>query len=220
VGLPSNGYGLTETSSVTTMITGDDYVARPESVGPPVAVCDVKVVDDEGTELSRGDPGEIVVRGYNVTGGYFEDPEGTAGAIDAQGWLHTGDIGTMDERGYLRITDRKKDMFIVGGFNAYPAEIESAISRHPEVAQVAVVGAPDERLGEVGYAYVVPRQDSALTGPDLIAWCRDQMANFKVPRRVELVPALPLNASGKVLKFELRDRARQAAAEEAASAQP
>ena len=152
-------------------------------------------------------PGEVLVRGYNVMRGYFEQPEETAAAIDADGRLHTGDIGVMDERGYLRITDRKKDMFIVGGFNAYPAEIEGTIAAHPAVAQVAVVGVPDERLGEVGWAYVVLRAGESVDTDELVAWCRDQMANFKVPRHVEIVDALPMNATGKVTKFVLRERA-------------
>jgi acyl-CoA synthetase (AMP-forming)/AMP-acid ligase II len=139
--------------------------------------------------------------------GYFGDPEATAATIDEAGWLHTGDIGTLDERGNLRITDRLKDMFIVGGFNAYPAEIEGIMLTHPEVAQVAVIGVPDERMGEVGAAFVVPRSGTTPDPGAVVAWCRDHMANYKVPRSVTLVDQLPLNASGKVLKFELRDRA-------------
>jgi acyl-CoA synthetase (AMP-forming)/AMP-acid ligase II len=157
-----------------------------------------------GVEVHIADDGEVLVRGYNVMRGYLDDPDETARAIDADGWLHTGDIGVMDGRGYLKITDRKKDMFIVGGFNAYPAEIEGVLAGHPEIAQVAVVGAPDERLGEVGVAFVVPRPGARPAQEELIAWSRERMANFKVPRRFELVSALPLNASGKVLKIELR----------------
>ena len=167
----------------------------------------MRIVDDDGNEMPRGEPGEVVVRGYNVMQGYFEEPEETAATIDADGWLHTGDIGIMDERGYLRITDRKKDMFIVGGFNAYPAEIENLLLRNDTIAQVAVVGVPDERLGEVGMAFVVPRPGETIDPDELIAWAADEMANYKVPRRVEIVDALPLNASGKVLKYELRNRA-------------
>ena len=204
-------YGLTEaTGTVSACRPDDDPETIASTSGRAIPDVEVKVVDDEGTELSRGDPGEIVVRGYNVTEGYFEDPEGTAGAIDARGWLHTGDIGTMDERGYLRITDRKKDMFIVGGFNAYPAEIESTLICHPAVAQAAVVGVPDDRMGEVGVAYVIPRPGQTVDAGEVMAWSRQRMANYKVPRRVEVVDSLPLNASGKVLKYELRERARQA----------
>jgi acyl-CoA synthetase (AMP-forming)/AMP-acid ligase II len=167
----------------------------------------VLVVDDDGKEVPRGEPGEIVIRGYNVMRGYLDDPEQTAATIDADGWLHSGDIGVMDERGYVRITDRVKDMFIVGGFNAYPAEIENLMMSHPDIGQVAVIGIPDERLGEVGMAFVVPRPGSAPDPAAIVAWCRDEMANYKAPKRVEIVDELPLNASGKVLKYELRDRA-------------
>jgi acyl-CoA synthetase (AMP-forming)/AMP-acid ligase II len=204
-------YGLTESTGTATMCRADD---DPETIaatsGVAIPDTEVRVVDDRGQPLGRGQPGEVVIRGYNVMQGYFEDPEQTAEAIDAEGWLHTGDIGVMDDRGYLKITDRKKDMFIVGGFNAYPAEIENELLRHPAVAQVAVVGAPDDRLGEVGVAFVVPRPDAKPEPEELIAWARDQMANYKVPRRVEIVQELPMNASGKVLKFELRERAAAA----------
>ncbi len=158
--------------------------------------------------MPRGEPGEVVIRGYNVMRGFIHDPEATAEAIDADGWLHTGDVAVMNDRGYITITDRTKDMFIVGGFNAYPAEIENMINDHPAVGQVAVVGIPDERMGEVGYAYVIPRLNATVTPDELRAWCRDKMANYKVPRYFEIVDALPLNASGKVLKYELRERAR------------
>jgi acyl-CoA synthetase (AMP-forming)/AMP-acid ligase II len=142
--------------------------------------------------------------------GYFEEPEQTAETIDDQGRLHTGDVGIMDQRGYLRITDRMKDMFIVGGFNAYPAEIEQLLLAHPEVAQVAVVGVPDERMGEVGYAYVVAAPGTSPDPAALVAWAKENMANYKAPRFIEMIDALPLNASGKVLKFELRQNAAAA----------
>src|SRR5207248_4448080 len=131
---------------------------------------------------------------------YFDEPAETKATIDADGWLHTGDIGVMDDRGYLKITDRKKDVFIVGGFNAYPAEIENVLLTNDDVAQVAVVGVPDERLGEVGAAFVVPKAGHTVDPETLTAWCRERMANFKVPRRIEVVDVLPLNAAGKVLK--------------------
>jgi acyl-CoA synthetase (AMP-forming)/AMP-acid ligase II len=203
------GYGLTEATGIATMCRHDD---DPETIantaGRAIEGIEVLVADDHGDERPRGEPGEVVVRGYNVMRGYFGDPEATAQTIDADGWLHTGDIGTMDERGNLRITDRLKDMFIVGGFNAYPAEIENIVLMHPAVAQVAVVGIEDARMGEVGMAFVVPRQGQTVDPDELVAWCRDHMANYKVPRRIEVVDALPLNASGKVLKFELRARAQ------------
>jgi acyl-CoA synthetase (AMP-forming)/AMP-acid ligase II len=217
-------YGLTESTGTVTMCRrGDDPEMVANTSGRAIPGLEVRVVDVKGIELAPGEPGEIVVRGYTVVQGYFEDPDATAEAIDPDGWLHTGDIGVMDGAGNVRITDRKKDMFIVGGFNAYPAEIETALRDHPAVAQAAVVGIPDERLGEVGCAFVVLRSgpvdeagepDEAGEGDvagQIIAWSRQNMANFKVPRRVVVVDALPTNASGKVLKTELRARLATAA---------
>jgi len=200
------GYGLTEVTGIATMCRHDD---EPDTIsktsGRPIPDVEVRVVDDDGKELPTGEPGEVVIRGYNVMKGYFNDDEATAATIDADGWLRTGDVGVFDERGNLRITDRTKDMFIVGGFNAYPAEIENLLMRHPAVGQVAVVGVPDHRLGEVGMAFVVLRPNADITSDDLIAWCRDEMANYKAPRYIEFVDALPMNASNKVLKYELRE---------------
>jgi acyl-CoA synthetase (AMP-forming)/AMP-acid ligase II len=208
------GYGLTETCGIATMCRHDD---DPETIattsGRAIPDVEVRIVDEHGTELPRGEAGEIVVRGYQVMRGYFEDAAETAATIDADGWLHTGDVGIMDERGYVRITDRIKDMFIVGGFNAYPAEIENLMLRHPGIAQVAVVGVPDDRLGEVGMAFVVARPGATVDPEQVLAWCRAEMANYKVPRYVELLAELPLNAMGKVTKFELRDRGRAIVAE-------
>ena len=202
------GYGLTECSGAVTMCRhDDDPVTIATTSGRALPDVEVKCVDAEGKELARGEPGEIVVRGYNVMLGYFEDEQATRETIDAEGWLHTGDVGTLDEAGYLRITDRIKDMFIMGGFNCYPAEIESQMFTLDGIAQVAVIGVPDERMGEVGMAFVVPKPGATLTPEAIIAWCREQMANYKVPRFVELVDALPMNATGKVTKFALRERA-------------
>jgi HIP---CoA ligase len=202
------GYGLTETSAVVSVSRHDDDPERTAAwAGQPVADTEVKVVDDEGRDVPTGEQGELLVRGYNVMHGYWDDPAGTAATIDGDGWLHTGDIGIVDEQGYVKVTDRKKDMFIVGGFNAYPAEIESLLLTNPDVAQVAVVGAPDDQLGEVGVAFVVPIPGAAPRPDDIVAWSREHMANFKVPRAVEIVEALPLNASGKVVKDPLRERA-------------
>jgi acyl-CoA synthetase (AMP-forming)/AMP-acid ligase II len=201
------GYGLTEACGIATMCRYDD---DPETIantsGRAIPGVDVRVVDDGGAEVTRGEPGEVVMRGYNVMRGYLDEPDETAATIDSDGWLHSGDVGVMDERGYLRITDRTKDMFIVGGFNAYPAEIENLFLRNEKVAQVAVVGVPDERMGEVGMAFVVLRPGTDATAEELIGWSRGEMANYKAPRYVELVDELPLNAMGKVLKYELRDR--------------
>ena len=199
------GYGLTESTGTVSMCRpGDDAETIARSCGAPLPGIQVKLVDERGDEVPVGAEGEIWVKGYNVMQGYLDDPIATAATIDQDGWLHTGDIGTQDARGYLRITDRKKDMFIVGGFNCYPAEIESLMSAHHGVAQVAVVGVADERLGEVPAAFVVVKPGVTISTDELIRWCRDNMANYKVPRQVYFVGALPTTASGKVQKFALR----------------
>jgi len=200
------GYGLTETCGIVSMCRAEDSAeVIANSSGRAIDGVEVRCVDPDGKEVPRGEPGEVVVRGYNVMQGYFEDAAATREAIDAEGWLHTGDIAVMDEHGYLDITDRIKDMFIMGGFNCYPAEIENLMYAHPGIAQVAVVGIPDERMGEVGMAFVVPEPGAQLDEDALLSWCREHMANYKVPRKIRLQESLPLNASGKVLKFELRD---------------
>jgi acyl-CoA synthetase (AMP-forming)/AMP-acid ligase II len=204
------GYGLTEATGIATMCRFDD---DPETIaqtsGRPIADVEVRVVDADGAEVAPGEPGSVEVRGYNVMLGYLDDAEATAEAITEDGWLKTGDIGVLDERGYLKITDRVKDMFIVGGFNAYPAEIEQALARHQAILDVAVIGVPDPRLGEVGMAFVVLQPGKSVDESSLIAWSRGVMANFKVPRQVAFLEALPRNASGKVLKTELRKVAQQ-----------
>ncbi|MFQ5513953.1 MAG: FadD3 family acyl-CoA ligase [Myxococcota bacterium] len=206
------GYGLTETCGIVSLCRYDD---DPETIattsGRAIPGVEVRCVDPDGKDVPHGEAGEVLVRGYNVMRGYFEDAEETACTIDAEGWLRTGDVAVMDARGYLRITDRIKDVFIVGGFNCYPAEIESLMYGSGQFAQVAVIGIPDERLGEVGMAFVVPTAGRGLTPEGVIRWCRENMANFKVPRVVEIVDALPTNASGKVLKHVLRERVRGAA---------
>ncbi|WP_369247329.1 FadD3 family acyl-CoA ligase [Streptomyces sp. R41] len=200
-------YGLSEASGIVTMCRrGDAPPVIASTSGRAIPDTEVRVVDATGAPLGAGSPGEVLVRGFNVMQGYFEDPEATAAVLDADGWLRTGDVGVLDDAGNLRITDRIKDMFIVGGFNAYPAEIEQLLGLHPDVADVAVIGVPDGRLGEVGKAYVVRRAGAVLTADDLIAWSRREMANYKVPRVVEFVGELPRNASGKVVKGELRGR--------------
>ena len=200
-------YGLTESTGTITMCRADDDpLTISTTSGRAISDVEVRVVDQNNAEVARGMAGEIICRGYNVMPGYFENPEATAQAIDEDGFLHTGDIGIMDANGYLAITDRIKDMFIVGGFNAYPAEIENALLTHPSIAQVAVVGQPDDRLGEVGHAFVVLRTEQTVSEQELIEWSRQCMANYKVPRHITFVDLLPLNASGKVLKYELRAR--------------
>jgi HIP---CoA ligase len=189
------GYGLTEAGNVTLSRPGDSFEDVATTAGLP---CD-------GVEVRIADDAEVLVRGYNVMAGYLDDPVATAEAIDADGWLHTGDLGSFTETGRLRIVGRKKDMFIVGGFNAYPAEIEGFLMEHPAVAQAAVIGVPDDRLGQVGKAFIVPTGGKGSIGADeLIAWSRDRMAGFKVPRFVEFLEELPLNATGKVMKDHLK----------------
>ena len=202
------GYGLTEGSGLATMCRHDD---DPETIaktsGRAMPGMEVKVIDNEGQELERGKPGEIIVKGYNIMVGYLNDPEQTSRTVNADGWLQTGDIGIMDAAGNIAITDRKKDMYINGGFNVYPAEVESAMLEHPHIGQVSIVGTPDKRMGEVGYAFIVPAAGETPDADQIMAWCRQEMANYKCPREIEFVESLPLNASGKVLKYELRERA-------------
>jgi HIP---CoA ligase len=186
------GYGLTEAGNVTLSLPGDSFEDVATTAGVP---CD-------GVEVRIADDGEVLVRGYGVMQGYLDDPGATAEAIESDGWLHTGDLGNFTEAGRLRIVGRKKDMFIVGGFNAYPAEIEGFLLSHPAVAQAAVIGVPDERLGQVGKAFIV--SSAPIDADELIGWCRDRMAGFKVPRSVQFLDALPLNATGKVVKNLLR----------------
>jgi acyl-CoA synthetase (AMP-forming)/AMP-acid ligase II len=201
------GYGLTEaTGVVSTCRIGDGIETVSRTCGAPLPEVEVKVVDDKDAELPRGEAGELLVRGYTVMRGYFEAPERTAEVITADGWLRTGDIAVIRDDGYITITDRKKDVFIVGGFNAYPAEIENSMSRLPGVAQVAVIGVPDERLGEVGVAFVVLAREATLDAASIVSWCRENLANYKVPRAVYISESLPMNASGKVLKHELREQ--------------
>ncbi|MFI9806431.1 FadD3 family acyl-CoA ligase [Streptomyces sp. NPDC052301] len=200
-------YGLSEASGIVTMCRrGDDPSVIASTSGRAIPGTEVRVADATGAPVPPGEAGEVMVRGFNVMRGYYDDPTATAETVTPDGWLHTGDVGVLDASGNLRITDRIKDMFIVGGFNAYPAEIEQLLGVHPDVADVAVIGVPDPRLGEVGKAFVVRRPHSLLTADDLIAWSRREMANYKVPRAVEFVAELPRNASGKVVKGVLRGR--------------
>ncbi len=189
------GYGLTEAGNVTLSLPGDSFTDIATTAGVPCEGIDVRIADD----------GEVLVRGYGVMQGYLDDAVATAEAIDADGWLHTGDLGEFTESGRLRIVGRKKDMFIVGGFNAYPAEIEGFLVEHPAVAQAAVIGVPDERLGQVGKAFVVLRTGAdAVTADEIVGWSRDRMAGYKVPRSVQFLDELPTNATGKVVKDRLR----------------
>lgn len=198
-------YGLTESSGTVTMCSLDDPDEVVEHTsGRPIPGVRVEIRDPSGAVCPDGQSGEVCVHGPNVMRGYLDDPAATAETIDAGGWLHTGDVGFLDEAGCLHLTDRLKDMFIVGGFNAYPAEIERLLTTHPAVSQAAVIGVPDDRLGEVGRAFVILRPGAELASDELVAWCRERMANFKVPRSVVITPDLPRNAAGKIAKQDLR----------------
>lgn len=204
------GFGLTECTAIVSITKPTDSAeVLATTCGEPVEGVEVEIRDDEGHALGRGMRGEVLVRGYNVMLGYWDEPELTAEVIDADGWLHTGDIGMFDPHGNLQIVDRKKDMVIVGGFNVYPAEVESVLRTHPDIEQVAVVAIPDARMGEVPAAFIITRGGVGLDETVFTAWCRERMANFKVPRRVAVVDSLPMNASMKVKKNELRADAAQ-----------
>ena len=192
-------YGLTEASGFGTMCRADDDAETVATTsGRPIADFELAIADETG---------EVLLRGPNVMQGYLDDPEATAAAIDADGWLHTGDIGTLDEKGNLRITDRLKDMYISGGFNVYPAEVEQVLARLDGVAESAVIGVPDARLGEVGKAFVVAKPGASLDEKTVIAYTREHLAKFKTPQSVEFLDALPRNPGGKVVKPLLRERA-------------
>ena len=204
----STGYGLTEATAMCSMTKPGD---SPDTIsawngGTPVEDVEVRIVGDDGNDVAVGTPGELLIHGYNVMRGYYDDPEATAEVIGPDGWLHTGDVAVANADGYFRIVDRKKDIYITGGFNVSPAEVEGLLLRDERIGEIAVIGIPDERMGEVGAAFVVPRLGASLAPEDVIAFAREHVANYKVPHRVEIVDALPLNASGKVLKTVLRER--------------
>jgi long-chain acyl-CoA synthetase len=196
------GYGLSETSPVACF--NQLYrPSKPGTVGLPIVACDIGIVDAEDRLLPTGERGEVVIRGHNVMKGYYKRPAETAETL-RNGWLHTGDVGVLDEDGYLSIVDRKKDLVLRGGMNVYPREIEEVLMRHPAVSLAAVIGVPDERLGEEVKAFVVLKPGASLTADELIAWSRTEMAGHKYPRLVEIREALPVGSTGKVLKRALR----------------
>lgn len=196
------GYGLSETSPVATF-NRIDRVRKPGSVGLPVWGVSIRVVDEKDNDVPQGELGEICIKGHNIMKGYLDRPEATAEAI-RNGWFHTGDIGRFDEDGYLYIADRVKDMVIRGGFNVYPREIEEVLMTHPEVSLAAVIGVPDDRHGEEIKAFVVRAPGATVTEDELVAWSKKNMADYKYPRMVEFRDELPMNATGKILKRELR----------------
>jgi acyl-CoA synthetase (AMP-forming)/AMP-acid ligase II len=202
-----SSFGLTECTAIAVTCRRDDDIETIcQTAGRAMPGVRVSVMDPDLNFLPPGEVGEIVVKGYNVMSGYLDDDEATAEAITEDGWLRTGDLGRLDAKGYLRITGRIKDMFIVGGFNAYPSEIENVLLQHPAIKEVAVVGTPHDLLGEVGVAFVVLRRETLLTKEELVEWSSSRMANFKVPRHLYVVEEIPRNSSGKVLKTELKKR--------------
>jgi fatty-acyl-CoA synthase len=205
----SIAFGMTETSPVTTQVRTDDTLEhRCETVGQVMPHMEIKIIDPlTGHTQPRGEPGEFLARGYSVMRGYWNDPERTAEAIDSSRWMHTGDLATMDEQGYVRIVGRSKDMVIRGGENVYPREIEEFLYTHPEIADVQVIGVPDERYGEELMAWVVVREGGALTEDGVREFCRDRIAHYKVPRYVKLVDSFPMTVTGKVQKYRMREAA-------------
>ena len=202
---PGNGWGMTETSATFTHHSAEDYVNRPESCGPAIPVCDMKVVDDDGRALPAGEIGELVVKGPNVVAGYWNRPEANA-ALFQDGWFRTGDLARIDEEGFLFIVDRKKDMLIRGGENIYCVEVEDALCRHSAVMDAALVGLPHRTLGEEPAAFVTVKPGASVTEDELRAFVAARLAAFKVPVRIVLrdMP-LPRNPNGKILKKELRE---------------
>jgi fatty-acyl-CoA synthase len=203
-------YGMTETSPVSTMTrTDDDLARRTETVGRVMPHLEVKLVDPAtGLEVRRGEPGELCTRGYSVMLGYWQEPDKTAEAIDAAGWMHTGDLAVMDDAGYVNISGRIKDMVIRGGENVYPREVEEFLYTHPDVADVQVIGVPDEKYGEELMAWVVLRPGAEpLTAEAVRSFCEGRLAHYKVPRYVHCVEGFPMTVTGKVRKVEMRAQA-------------
>ncbi|MEV0384161.1 AMP-binding protein [Nonomuraea sp. NPDC050643] len=201
-----NAYGLMEGTVVSMTRAGDPIDVIANTTGRPVPGIEVKVVDDDGKEVATGERGEVLQRGYGVMRGYWDEPGRTAEVVDAGGWLHTGDVGVLDAAGNLAIVDRKKELFIVNGFNVSPAEVESLLLREGSLAQAAVIGVPDPASGEAGLAYVVPRPGRTPDPAALLAWAKANMSNYKIPKRIVVVGSLPTNANGKIDKPALRRR--------------
>jgi len=202
-------YGMTETSPVSTQTGADDDLERRVgTVGRVHPHVEVRIADPEtGRTLPYGEPGELLTRGYSVMLGYWDEPSKTADAIDRARWMHTGDLATMDEQGYVKITGRIKDMVIRGGENLYPREIEEFLYGHPDVSDVQVVGVPDERYGEELAAFIVLREGATCSEDDVREWCQGKINRHKVPRYVRFVDGFPMTITGKVQKFKLREHA-------------
>ena len=206
----SIAYGLTEASPVITMTRFDDSVQRRvETVGRALEGIEIKMADDDKNPLPAGEMGELACRGYNIMMGYYKMPDKTAESIDKEGWLYSGDLATMDQDGYVQIVGRKKDMLICGGFNVYPAEIEEYLFTHPKVQNVSVIGMPDKVMGEVAVAYIISREGMNIDPQEIVDFCVGEIANFKVPRYVQIVDEFPMTQSGKIKKFRLRETAKE-----------
>jgi fatty-acyl-CoA synthase len=200
------GYGMTESAPGALFLRADDSVRKIGSAGTPAFFTDVAVVRPDGSPVEPGEPGEVIIQGPNVMAGYWGRSAETAEVLDADGWLHTGDVAVLDEDGYAYIRDRIKDMIISGGENIYPAEVEDALYGHPAVAECAVIGVPDERWGEAGRAVVVLRPGMSAEPADLLAFLDGKIARYKIPKSVVFTDSLPRTASGKVVKRQLRER--------------
>jgi acyl-CoA synthetase (AMP-forming)/AMP-acid ligase II len=205
-----NAYGLIEACVISMTRADDPPEVIATTTGRAMPGVEVRIVGADGTDVPDGEPGEVWARSQGVMRGYWRDPEQTAATLTPDGWCRTGDVGVRDAAGHIRVVDRLKDAYNCGGFSAFPAEIENRLLERPEIAQVAVVGVPDARLGEVGHAFVIPAASRRVDEREILAWARENMANYKAPRRVHVVDALPLNANGKVRKDLLRERARAA----------
>lgn len=207
--VPFVGYGLTETCGAVTMTRADFSIEKIAStIGTPTLGIEVVIKDDDGKEVARGEAGEICIRGKAVMKGYYKQPEATADVFDSEGFFHTGDIGLIDEDGHIRIKGRKKEMYIRGGENVYPPEVEEVVGKHPKVLFTAVIGIPDQVMGEKGRAYVVLQPGAELTGDELRDYCRAKLAHFKVPDEIVFRSELPLTPLGKVHKFLLYEEAK------------
>ncbi|MFX1332443.1 MAG: long-chain fatty acid--CoA ligase [Promethearchaeota archaeon] len=200
------GYGLTEVGPNNFFLPESEVKRKPSSVGVPVFHCDMKIVDDENAEVSVGEVGELMLRGPHIFSGYWEEPEETAKTIEPDEWVHTGDLAMKDEEGFYFITGRKKEMFISGGENIYPTEIEELLYKHPSILEAAVVGVPNEKWGEVGKAFIVLKPDESLTEDEILAYLDGKLARYKIPKHYEFREDLPKSAAGKILKRELEEK--------------
>ncbi|MCA9944177.1 MAG: AMP-binding protein, partial [Anaerolineales bacterium] len=200
------GFGMTEFGPGIFALAADDAIRKAGSIGRPNFFVDARIVNDNNQPLGPNEIGELVLKGPSASSGYFNNPEASAEAIDAEGWFHTGDLAVYDEAWYFTIKDRKKDMYISGGENVYPAEIEKVLYGHPDVQMCAVLGLPDPKWGEVGLACVVLKPGSTCTAEELMQQMRDNLAPYKVPRRIEILAELPISGAGKILKRELQVR--------------